>query len=71
MPREGPLSQWFLISIHAPVKGATVEKAKEQAEEVNFNPRAREGRDRKIATFCAVKLNVCVNYSIKKNKKRS
>ena len=34
-----------------------------------FNPRAREGRDRKIATFCAVKLNVCVNYSIKKNKK--
>lgn len=37
----------------------------------DFNPRAREGRDRKIATFCAVKLNVCVNYSIKKNKKRS
>ena len=38
--------------------------------EDDFNPRAREGRDRKISTFFAVKLNVCLNCSIK-NKKNS
>ena len=33
------------ISIHAPVKGATVRVARIQAGAPNFNPRSREGSD--------------------------
>ena len=34
-----------MISIHAPVKGATDEKGNQTLYSYNFNPRAREGRD--------------------------
>jgi hypothetical protein len=33
------------ISIHAPVKGATIMLPKTQLDFLNFNSRAREGRD--------------------------
>ena len=36
-----------MISIHAPVKGATVFNRPSRFKEHNFNPRAREGRDDK------------------------
>ena len=35
----------FPISIHAPVKGATLSKIKEGLYGSNFNPRPREGSD--------------------------
>ena len=35
----------FVISIHAPVKGATVFDVPEMALDVDFNPRTREGCD--------------------------
>jgi len=38
---------WGIVSIHAPVKGAT-QITGERSESECFNPRAREGRDR----FC-------------------
>jgi len=34
------------VSIHAPVKGATVLPGPRRTRVIRFNPRAREGRDR-------------------------
>ena len=51
--RERHLSPWFLvntllISIHAPVKGATSTLNKRKIYWFNFNPRSREGSDIRI-----------------------
>ena len=44
----------LLISIHAPVKGATYNFLRDPTGDRNFNPRAREGRDigKKIKDIC-------------------
>ena len=44
-----------IISIHAPVKGATVINAKWPAAVFNFNPRTREGCD--LGQFGKRKIN--------------
>ena len=35
----------FIISIHAPMRGATTSRRAKRLRHLNFNPRAHEGRD--------------------------
>ena len=48
-----PFGEW-VISIHAPAKGATFIDPKEEFKNVNFNPRSREGSDISFMVFASL-----------------
>jgi len=53
-----------LVSIHAPVKGATVFAGRAGRSCTGFNPRAREGRDLFVATP-DIHLHVSIHAPVK------
>ena len=54
-----------LISIHAPVKGATLQPAKAIYAWHNFNPRTREGCDLTAEFKCKVYADISIHAPVK------